>query len=268
MKSSGIITLLTDFGLADPYAAIMKGVILSINPKACLVDITHVLKPGAIFPAARIIREAYAFFPAGTVHLGVVDPGVGSNRRMIAVEADGHAFVGPDNGLFWLVLQKAKGARVVRLTEKRFFMPSVSRTFQGRDVFAPVAAHLSLGEELEPMGRPITDPTPLFVPMPNVKGDVLHGQIIHMDRFGNLISNIDADLLYRFLGPSCPLIQLGSISITKLDRVYSDVEEGRLLALINSSDLLEIAVNLGRASEYAGVEKEDLIGSLITVAKI
>lgn len=267
MKSSGIITLLTDFGLADPYVAMMKGVILSINPEARPVDVTHEIRPGAIFEGARVIRETYRFFPPGTIHVGVVDPGVGSDRRLIAVEADGHAFVGPDNGLFWLVLQKARKARIVHLKENRFFLSPVTSTFHGRDVFAPVAAHLSLGVDLEQMGVLITDPKHLPFPIPRMEGDSLHGQIIHVDHFGNLISNIESEELRRFLGSSTPSIHLGTLTIKKLERIYSDVEEGQPLALINSSDLLEVAVNMGRASEVVGVEKEDLVGMLIRVSR-
>ena len=265
MKPSGIITLLTDFGLADPYVAMMKGVLLSINSRACLVDISHEIRPGAIFPAARIIQEAYRFFPDGTVHLGVVDPGVGSDRRPIAAEANGHFFVGPDNGLFWPVLQGSPRARIYHLTENRFFRRSVSRTFHGRDVFAPVAAHLSLGAGIEETGIPIEDPKPLFVPSPYREGKDLCGQVIHADHFGNLITDIDVETLLQFLGKSTPWIQVGSLTVRTLSRAYSDVEEGQPLALINSSDLLEISVNLGKASEYVGVEEGELIGTPVRI---
>jgi S-adenosyl-L-methionine hydrolase (adenosine-forming) len=265
MKPSGIVTLLTDFGLTDPYLAMMKGVLLSINPRASLVDITHGIRPGAIFPAARIIREVYPFFPEGTVHVSVVDPGVGSGRRSIAVEAEGHFFVGPDNGLFWLVLQNSPGARVFRLTNDRFFRPPVSRTFHGRDVFAPVAAHLSLGTRIEETGVAVTDPKSLFVPSPYREGDDLCGEIIHADHFGNLISNIDAETLTRFLGQAQPWIRVGSLTIRSLSRTYSEVEEGQPVALINSANLLEISVNLGKASEYVGVEEENLMGTMVRI---
>lgn len=268
MKPSGIITLLTDFGLSDPYVAMMKGVVLSINAKARLVDITHDIRPGAIYRAASAIRETYRFFPAGTIHVGVVDPGVGGDRRMIALEANGHAFVGPDNGLFWLIVQEVKNARIVHLKEKSFFLSSVTSTFHGRDVFAPVAAYLSLGTELEKMGAPISDPTPLLVPIPQVERGVLVGQITHVDHFGNLISNIGSETLRRFLGQSYPMIKVGTLDIRKLDRIYSDVEEGMPLAFLNSSDLLEVAVNLGRASEVVGVEEEELIGTPIRISRV
>lgn len=265
MTPAGIITLLTDFGLTDPYVAMMKGVLLSINPRACVVDITHEVRPGAIFPAARILLETYPYFPEGTVHVAVVDPGVGGGRRSIAVEADGHFFVGPDNGLFWLVLQGYPEARVYHLTEERFFRATVSRTFHGRDVFAPVGANLSLGTKIEETGVPISDPKSLFVPSPYTEGDSLCGQIIHADHFGNLISDIDAETLHRFLGQAQPWIRVGSMTISGLSKAYSDVEEGKPVALINSSNLLEISVNLGKASEYVGVEEEYLIGTVVRI---
>ncbi len=267
MKPSGVITLMTDFGLADPYVAMMKGVILSVNPHARLVDITHQVPPGAICEGARVIREAYRFFPPGTIHLGVVDPGVGSDRRPIAAEADGHAFVGPDNGLFWPVLMDAADSRIVCLQAERFFLPSVSATFHGRDVFAPVAAHLSIGVELEELGGPVTDPRPVSLPVVQIKGESLQGQIIHVDHFGNLVSNIASEVLNRFLGSSGPSIHVGGLRLQRVDRAYADVEEGQPLALVNSSNLLEVAVNMGRASEVVGVPEEDLIGTEVRVSR-
>jgi hypothetical protein len=142
MKISGIITLLTDFGLSDPYVAMMKGVILSINPDARLIDISHQVRVGSILQAGGLIRETYPFLPRGTVHMVVVDPGVGSNRRLIGLEAGGHFFVGPDNGIFWPLIKDHQGARIINLIETKFFLSSVSHTFHGRDIFAPAAAHL------------------------------------------------------------------------------------------------------------------------------
>jgi len=142
LNPSGIITLLTDFGLEGPYAAAMKGVILSIHPDARLIDISHQVKPGAIYQAALLLQETCPFFPRGTVHLAVVDPGVGSNRRALAVETEDRIFVGPDNGIFWPIISRAESAEIINLTESRYFLPEVSNTFHGRDIFAPVAAHL------------------------------------------------------------------------------------------------------------------------------
>lgn len=265
---SGIITLLTDFGLSDPYVGMMKGVILTINPKARVVDITHQVGTGAVLQASRIVSEAHAFFPDGTVHVAVVDPGVGSGRRLIALEAGRHLFVGPDNGLFWPVIYSLKATRIVELTERRFFLHSVTHTFHGRDVFAPVAAHLSLGVEVMGMGKPLSDPTPLQSPVPFRRDDSLVGQIVQVDHFGNLVTNISAAELVLFLGTGRPEVQVGRLNVVGLHRIYADVEEGRPLALINSSNLLEIAVNLGRASAYAGLEPGEIVGSVVTVTRI
>ncbi|MBN1105451.1 MAG: SAM-dependent chlorinase/fluorinase [Deltaproteobacteria bacterium] len=267
MKASGIITLLTDFGLSDPYAAMIKGVILSINPGARIVDITHQIDRGSIHQAARIIRETYRYFPERTVHLAVVDPGVGSDRRLIALEADGHLFVGPDNGLFWPVIEVNGPATVVQLTESRFFLPDVTHTFHGRDVFAPVAAYLSLGTDVHSLGREITDAIKITFPSPCCREGMLWGQIIRVDHFGNLITNIEAEELSRYLGTAQPVIHVGQLTVEGLGRIYADVEEGRPMALINSSGLLEIAVNMGKASDYVGIERGEIQGSAVLVKK-
>lgn len=267
-ETSGIITLITDFGLSDPYVGMMKGVILSLNPEARVVDITHQIGTGAILQASRILSETHPFFPKGTVHVAVVDPSVGSRRRLIALRAGEHLFVGPDNGIFWPTIDALGPARIIELTESRFFLPSITHTFHGRDVFAPVAAHLSLGVDLEEMGRPISDPTPLAIPEPYRKGDTLLGQILQADHFGNLITNIGARELARFLGSDQAEVQVGRLRVQGLRKIYADVEEGRPLALINSSNVLEIAVNLGRASAYMGVESGEIVGTVVKVNRI
>jgi S-adenosyl-L-methionine hydrolase (adenosine-forming) len=267
MKRSGIITLLTDFGLVDPYLAMMKGVILSINPDAVIIDVSHSIMTGGIAQAADMIRETYLFFPKGTVHVAVVDPGVGSGRRLLGVEAEGHFFVGPDNGVFWPVIKDSGEATVIQLTEKRYFLPHVASTFHGREVFAPVAAHISLGADLTEMGERIFDPIEINPPSPYIASEVLHGEITRIDNFGNLITNIREQGLEDFLGKSTPVISVGDLEINTLHKTYFDVEEGEPLALINSSGVLEIAVNLGRASEYAGINRDEIIGAEIRVSK-
>lgn len=267
MKPSGIITLTTDFGLTDPYVAMMKGVILSINPSAKLVDVTHQIGTGAVSQAALLIRETFPYFPEGTVHLAVVDPGVGSHRKLIALEADAHSFVGPDNGLFWPVFRDFIGAKAVHLTQNRYFLPGITQTFHGREIFAPVAAHLSLGLSLESLGPSIRELKTLNLPQPCVKDGVLRGEIIRVDHFGNLVTNIPARELMAFLECSPPRIEAGKLVVRKLSRIYADSEEGEPLALINSSNLLEIAVNLGRASEYMGLRNGEIVGALVKVSK-
>jgi hypothetical protein len=267
MKPSGIITLTTDFGLSDPYVAMMKGVILSINASAVLVDVTHLIETVSVSQAALMLRESFPYFPEGTVHLAVVDPGVGSDRRPIALEAGGHCFVGPDNGLLWPVVRDFKGAVAVQLTQSRYFLPSVTSTFHGREIFAPVAAHLSLGLPIEALGPVVQELTTLAIPQPHVQRGVLCGQIIQMDHFGNLVTNISGKVLTDFLESAPPRIEAGNLLIRKLSRIYADGNKGEPLALINSSGLLEIAVNLGRASEYIGLKNGEIVGALVQVRK-
>jgi len=267
MKRFGIITLITDFGLVDPYLAMMKGVILSINDNARVVDISHDIMAGSIIQAAGMIRETFPFFPEGTVHVAVVDPGVGSDRRLIVLEAGDHLFVGPDNGIFWPVIADHRKTRIIHLTESRYFLPHVTHTFHGRDVFAPVAAHLSLGVDPAKMGPVIKDPVKLSSPRPHKIDDILYGQVMRVDNFGNLITNISNEDIESFLKKSKPIIHIGNLEIKKLDNIYSDVDKGEPLALIDSSNLLEIAVNFGRAAEYVGIDSGEIVGSAVNVRR-
>ena len=268
MKPSGIITLTSDFGLSDPYVAMMKGVILSINPSAVLVDLTHMVRAGSIAQAAALLYDAFIYYPMGTVHLAVIDPGVGSGRRPIAAAAEGHFFVGPDNGIFWPVIQDDAESTAVRLQESRFFLPAISRTFHGREIFAPVAAHLSLGVALESLGPRIEDPVRLMLPKPHTSQEVFSGEIVRVDNFGNLITNIPSKELGQFLGSGRARFEVGNLVIRKLSGTYADAEEGEPLALINSSNMLEIAVNLGRASEYIRVKDGEIIGTPVKVVRL
>ncbi|MBN1907655.1 MAG: SAM-dependent chlorinase/fluorinase [Deltaproteobacteria bacterium] len=267
MERSGIITLLTDFGLSDAYVAMMKGVIFSINREAALIDITHSISTGSVFQGAYILRESFSYFPAGTVHVAVVDPGVGSNRRSIAVKAAGHFFTGPDNGIFWPIIERYKDTTIYELTEKKYFLPQVTSTFHGRDIFAPVAAQISLGLHIHQLGRVVSNPEKLEIPLPFKYDNTLTGQIIRIDNFGNLITNITANDLAGFLGNNEPVIHTGKIKIYGLSKIYSDRENGELLAIINSSNQLEIAVNMGKASDYIGKERDDIIGTGVKVEK-
>jgi S-adenosylmethionine hydrolase len=267
MKRSGIITLTTDFGLVDPYVAMMKGVILSINDKARIVDVSHHIMAGSIMQAAGMIREAFPFFPEGTVHVVVVDPGVGSDRRLIAFKAAGHIFIGPDNGIFWPIITEFKKTMIVHLTEERYFSPHITPTFHGRDIFAPVAAHISLGVDPARMGSVIKDPVRLSSPRPHKIANVLYGQVMRIDNFGNLITNISNEDMRNFLKKSKPIIQIGNLELKKIDHIYSDVEKGEPLALIDSSNLLEIAVNLGRAAEYVGIDPDEIVGSAVKIGR-
>ncbi len=249
MNPSGIITLLTDFGLSDPYVGVLKGVILNINPFARLVDITHDISPGSIQDAAYVLLKSHDYFPRGTVHLAVVDPGVGSSRRPIAVQTGGHFFVGPDNGLFQPIIKRFPSSKMVHLQEERYFLPKISGTFHGRDIFAPVAAHLSLSVDLVRLGPLIDDPFPLSISQPKRNGHVLIGEVLRVDHFGNLITNLLRETLEPFVGKSRVAIRIGNLHIDGIRRNYSEAEPGEVMALMGSDDCLEIAVNLGRACD-------------------
>ena len=251
-RPSGIITITTDFGERDPYVAMMKGVILSTNPGARIVDITHQVPAGSIRQGGSIIKESYPYFPSGTVHLAVIDPGVGGKRRPIVVLADNHFFVGPDNGLFWPIIRTGEHSEVIHLREKRYWMQSISTTFHGRDIFAPVASHLSKGLDPLLLGEKIDDPTTIPFPLPRKEKGDLVGEIIRVDHFGNLITNITKDHLMPFLQPKGVSIKVGGLVLSILSTAYGDVPVGQPLALIGSSHLLEIAINMGNARNELG----------------
>lgn len=249
-----IITLSTDFGLQDPYVGIMKGVILGINPRVHLVDLTHALSHHDLLGAAFVLQSAYSYFPKGTIHLAVVDPGVGGERRLIGIQTGDYIWVGPDNGLFTLVLKDFPEAKPIHLTNAPFFLKTVSSTFNGRDILAPVTAHLSLGVPLGEMGPIISDPVLLSFPEPETQNNTLIGQVLWADHFGNLITNINQKKLLPFLPGFSLGIVIGSETITGLSQTYSQGRPGRLMALIGSSGYLEIAANLGSAAEKVGFQ--------------
>jgi S-adenosylmethionine hydrolase len=267
VRPSGIITLLTDFGVADAYVAVMKGVILSLNPAARLVDVTHEVQQGSILQASAILKDAYPFFPPGTVHLVVVDPGVGSPRRAIVLKTESHLFVGPDNGLFWPTFKEHREAVVYHLTGRDFFLPCVSHTFHGRDIFAPVAAHLSLGIEPEKMGEPVTDPISLPLPEVTYRAGRIMGRISRIDHFGNLITDIPLELLRKVTKPEEAEVRIGTLLIKGVRDTYSEAKEGELLAVVGSSEHLEIAVNQGRACDRLEGSSKGIIGTEIEVGR-
>lgn len=246
----GIITITTDFGQADPYVAIMKGVILTINPHVKLVDITHEIPAGSIQTGATIIKEAYTWFPKGTIHLCVIDPGVGGNRRPILISADDHFFVGPDNGLFWPIHELKADIKIINLTERKYWLTDVSSTFHGRDIFAPVSAHLSLGARPSLFGETTSNLTTLSYPAPYEKKGRLVGHVIRVDNFGNLITNITEQRLKAFTAAKDFVIKVAGITVRQISHSYHDVSKGNSLALIGSSNCLEIAINIGRASRH------------------
>jgi S-adenosylmethionine hydrolase len=267
MTPSGVITLLTDFGLRDPYVGIMKGVILSIHPQVHLVDISHEVRPGDIVDGALVLQEAYSYFPPGTVHLVVVDPGVGGARRPMVLATQTYFFIGPDNGVFSLIIRNHPEAKAHHLTERRFFLPDISRTFHGRDIFAPAAAHLSSGVEPARLGCSFTDPTVVDIPAPRVRGSVLYGTVLRTDRFGNVITNISRADLKAFLQGRKPRIRMGDHLIEGMVGCYAEVERGTLVGLIGSCGCLEIAMSMGRASEHLRSDSEKIEGTEVSVRR-
>jgi S-adenosyl-L-methionine hydrolase (adenosine-forming) len=257
---NGIITLTTDFGLTDSYVGSMKGVILGIAPDARLVDITHAIEPQNIQQAAYILQTFYRSFPPGTVHLIIVDPGVGSQRRAIGVETPEAIFVAPDNGILAEAWREAgvrwgqEGCAAVELTERRYWRDQISRTFHGRDIFAPVAAHLAAGVPLAAFGPrlPAIDAGTLDPPVRGRHGE-LAGRVIHIDHFGNCITDIttrDLEEAGKGLGL---VVEIAGRQVSGLHPTYADAPLGALLALIGSSEQLELAVRNGNAAQVLGV---------------
>ncbi|OGL05760.1 MAG: hypothetical protein A3I03_10345 [Candidatus Rokubacteria bacterium RIFCSPLOWO2_02_FULL_68_19] len=257
-----IITLTTDFGTRDPFVGAMKGVILGIAPDARLVDLTHEIAPHDVLEGALALEAAAGFFPPGTVHLAVMDPGVGSSRRPLAVAAQGQFFVGPDNGLFSFALA-GQGWSAVCLEAAAYRPPRVSRTFHGRDVFAPAAAHLALGTPLPNFGRAVTDPVLIPWPTARRQGDGLVGEVVHADRFGNLVTSVRAADL-EALGPAEALVvELEGEEVGSIVGCFADIPAGGAGALVGGSDRLEIAVREGSAAASTGARR----GSRISVRK-
>lgn len=252
-----IITLTTDFGQADSYVAQMKGVMLGINPVLQLVDISHAVPPQNRARAASVLNEAVDAFPPGSIHVVVVDPGVGTDRRLLGVEAGGQRFVAPDNGVLSTVARRLGIERAVELTEQKYWRQPVSETFHGRDVMAPVAAHWSLEIDLAQFGQVLEgDLIGLPTREPTRHDGGIVGEIVWSDAFGNLITNIDRSLIPEDTRAKLT-VQAGSCRIHGISRCYGEQTQGALLALLGSHGRLEIAVNGGSASDHLGLKIGD-----------
>lgn len=239
-----IVTLLTDFGTTDNYVAEMKGVLLSRVPSAVLVDVTHGIQPGDVRSAAYILGRTWHRFPPGTIHLTVVDPGVGTTRAALALASHGHTFIGPDNGVFTPVLRDAEVEAVALLQPE-----SASPTFHGRDLFAPAAAALAAGAPLRSLGEPFAGiPDRLAYTAPHHEGKTVVGEVIYIDRFGSLITNLTLELV-----PSYATLEVEDVDLGPLRRTFSDVATGGLLAYVGSGGAIEIAVRNGSAARRLGV---------------
>jgi hypothetical protein len=250
-----VIALLTDFGTRDHYAGTMKGVILGISPDVTLVDLTHDIPAHDVLAGALELAAAYKFFPIGTIFVAVVDPGVGSARRGIAVDTGDYRFVAPDNGVLTAVLRETPARKVVELTERRYARPTVSRTFEGRDRFAPAAAWLAKGIQLSALGRPVADVQRLEIPAPEVVGDSIRGIVLRVDRFGNLVTNIDRKAVERLAQGHPISIAAGTHRIERLVATYAELPPDGVGALFGSTDHLELAAPSASAAERLGLAR-------------
>jgi S-adenosylmethionine hydrolase len=246
-----IISLLSDFGQKDPYVAEMKAVILSINPQACIIDITHEINKFSIHIGAYVLASAAPYFPPRTIHVAVVDPGVGTKRRPIIVETSCSIYVGPDNGLLMLAANKEKINNVYCIDNPRYMLSEVSKTFHGRDIFAPAAAYLTTGNKPSDFGPTIGDYIVPEFTKPHMKRGEMAGEVLSIDGFGNIISNISAEDLEKtgFHEGDSLVVAFGSKTLNvRFCSVYGEVPVGAPLALIGGSTFLEVAVNQGSAS--------------------
>lgn len=242
-----IITLTTDFGLEDHYVGAMKGVMLGINPEAEIVDITHSVPEFDVLSGAITLKSFYGYYPEGTIHVAVVDPGVGTDRKPIAIEAGGNYFVGPDNGIFSFVIKESPEVHIREITNRDFIPGKVSSTFHGRDIFAPAAAHLTLGTDIKYLGEEVKSPVLLDLPEPEVSADQVRGEVIYSDSFGNLMTNIPEGLIKE--GSN---VTAGELSLGTLRSSYGSTDKGDVLAIVGSSGYLEISINQGSALEALG----------------
>jgi S-adenosylmethionine hydrolase len=260
-----VITLLTDFGTADEYVGVMKGVMLSICPSVSVVDISHQIEPQDIVQAAYLVPGYFHYFPKGTIHIVVIDPGVGSQRAILAVHFRKHFFIAPDNGVLSLLLRDQKSDTIIEANKSEYFLEPLSATFHGRDIFAALGAHVACGTEIESLGsrRQIEDIVHLndLTCQVTQRGELI-GKIVSIDRFGNLISNIDAIQLHDFCQsePSKQVhIAIGSLTIRGMEKTYADAASGAPLALIGSRGYLEIALSCANAQKQLNARKGDRV---------
>ena len=251
---SPIVTLTSDFGLRDPFVGIMKGVILGICPDARLVDLTHEVAAYDVGEAALALESAVGFFPRGTVHLAIVDPGVGSARRPMALHSGEHYFVGPDNGLFTFAASGDEW-RAVSLEARAFRLLAVSATFHGRDIFAPAAAHLAAGTPIERLGSPLSDPVRLPRAACRRIGDALIGEVVGHDRFGNLVTSVTADALEALGEPGSLRVSVAGLALGPLKRAYAEGQAGAPAGIIASNGRLEIFAREGDARALLRAER-------------
>ncbi|HZQ25853.1 MAG TPA: SAM-dependent chlorinase/fluorinase [Terriglobales bacterium] len=266
MPQIPVITLTTDFGLTDHFVGTMKGVITNIAPEARIVDISHSVQAFDVLDGALTIAQAYSYFPSGTIHMVVVDPGVGTARRPLIVTTERHKFVAPDNGVLSLIYDREDRLSVRHVTAEHYYLQPVSNTFHGRDIFSPVAAWAAKGVESDRFGEEVTDFVRFSAPRPKVaNGDSLRGVVLKVDRFGNLVTNIaahDAPLLFG-ADPSGFKIVVGKSEITEIKTAYAQGAPGQVFGILGSMGFLEIAANRGSAAQLLGVGKGTEVSILL-----
>ena len=258
-KKQSIISLITDFGLQDGYIGVMKGVMANINPSASVIDITNTIAAQDIFQAACVLNNSYNHFPAGTIHVVFVDPGVGSDRKIICLKTDDYLFLAPDNGVLSFVIAKEESPSIREVTNRKFFLPKISNTFHGRDIFAPVAAHLSKGVSHKELGERIEKINKIDLPKPILSPDgELTAEIMYVDSFGNLITNVNEEVIDRMkIERERVSITMGRRRINGICSSYTDVGDNEALAIFGSSGYLELSVNRGSAGDVLKLKKGD-----------
>jgi len=262
-ENKPIITLTTDFGTKDYYVGAMKAVMLAINAESRFIDISHDIPPQDIMAGAWVIRNTAFNFPPGTVHLTVVDPGVGTDRKPVALKIGHQFFVGPDNGIFSLLTENHQYNATDLSNRDYWNQANSSNTFHGRDIFAPVAAHIANGVPLKKLGKPVDELVSYRWAIPIADKDGVQGWILHIDRFGNLVTNISNELIKETRDAQSIKIYVGNTILRGIQKAFADVQEGEPLAYIGSSGMLEIAINKGSAEEMLGVHKGASVSVII-----
>jgi len=255
-----VVSISTDFGLQDGNTGVMKGVIYGICPDASIVDLTHLIGPQDVRQIAYVLSRQVFYFPDNSVHIVVVDPGVGTTRRPIAVRAGTQLFVGPDNGFLTLIYERAEKEgwplEIVHTNKKEYWLPQVSDIFHGRDIFSPVGAHLAAGVPLEELGEVVTDPVRLDLPKPQRDGTEVRGEIVRVDHFGNMISNIPMEMLPDM---PCVIVEVRGMKLDGIYRTFGEQPVGTLMALPCSTGYLMVSVNQGSAASEIAGERGDVI---------
>lgn len=259
-KEKKFVVLMTDFGLKSSYVAQMKGVMLQINPEIEFIDLTHGISPQNIKEGAFVIGGSYKYFPKGTIFVCVIDPEVGMERKIVLLKADGYYFIAPDNGILTLVMEKEKETEIYSIENIKYFLEKISPTFHGRDIFAPVAAYLSLDTGLSEFGSKIEDLRKIVLKELIIKENEIQGEVIFMDRFGNAVSNIEGEYLReKNIDLTSLVVKFKGYYIIGISKSYADKGVGELLAIIGSNGYLEVAINKGSAEEECGIKVGDKV---------